>query len=192
MTARRRQLVVVGASLGGLQALTAILPALPADFPLPLVLVLHRGIDPESQLAELLQRHSALPVREANDKEPLVGGHVYVGPSDYHLLVERGWLALSTDARVSHARPSIDVLFESAADSYGEGVIAVLLTGASRDGAQGALRIKQRGGLVAAQDPATAEAPVMPRAAIEAGAVDRVLPVAEIAAWLAVVGSPWA
>jgi two-component system chemotaxis response regulator CheB len=181
---RRPRLVVMGTSLGGMRALEAILGRLAPSFPLPLALVQHRAAQPESELAALLQRYSALSVREAEDKEPLLGGHVYLAPPDYHLLVEPGRLALSTDAPVSYARPSIDVLFESAADSYRDGVVGVVLTGASSDGADGALRIKRRGGQTLAQDPATAEAPVMPRAAIDAGAVDHVLALEEIAAWL--------
>ena len=164
---------------------------LAADFPLPIVIVQHRGADwdgQQSQLTRLLQLHCALPVVEANDKEPLTGGRVYLAPPDYHLLVDAGRLALSVDERVQHARPSVDVLFESAADSYREGVLGVVLTGASGDGAHGAACIKRRGGNVVAQDPRDAEAPTMPEAAIAAGAVDRVLPLGEIAAFLNVVG----
>jgi two-component system chemotaxis response regulator CheB len=129
-------------------------------------------------------------VIEASDKEPLAGGHVYLAPADYHLLVDDGCLALSVDARVYHARPSVDVLFESAAEAYRDGVLGVLLTGASADGTAGALRIKQRGGTMVAQDPRTAESPIMPGAAISAGAVDHVLPLDEIAPYLNVVGTP--
>ncbi len=185
--AARTRVVVVGCSLGGMRALEVILRGLEADFPLPIAVVQHRGTEWEgqqSQLARLLQLHSALPVAEASDKDPLVGGRVYLAPPDYHLLVEEGALALSVDARVYHARPSVDVLFESAAETYREGVLGVLLTGASADGTAGAQRIKQRGGSVVAQDPRTAESPIMPGAAISAGAVDRVLPLAEIAPYL--------
>lgn len=181
------QVVVVGTSLGGMRALEEILRGLMPDFPLPIAVVQHRGVDwdgQQSQLTRLLQLHCALPVVEANDKEPMTGGRVYLGPPDYHLLVDEGRFALSVDARVYHARPSIDVLFESAADSYREGVLGVILTGASGDGAHGAACIKRRGGSVVAQDPRTAEAPVMPQAAISAGAVDRVLPLGEIASFL--------
>lgn len=185
------KLVVVGTSLGGLNALEAVLRGLPADFPVPMAVVQHRGVEIEAMLVPLLQRHSALPVSEANDKEPLVGGHVYVAPPDYHLLVDGGRMALSTDERVLHARPSIDVLFESAADSYREAVLGVVLTGASSDGTNGAMRIKRLGGRVVAQDPATAEAPLMPRAVIDAGAADRVLPLDEIAPFLNVMVQDW-
>ncbi len=183
----RTRIVVVGTSLGGMRALETILRGLPADFPLPIAVVQHRGTDwdgQQSHLTEILQRHSPLVVREASDKDPLVGGHVYLAPPDYHLLVDEGALALSVDARVYHARPSVDVLFESAADAYREGVLGVLLTGASADGTAGAQRIKQRGGTMIAQDPRTAESPIMPGAAISAGVVDRVLPLEEIAPFL--------
>jgi two-component system chemotaxis response regulator CheB len=176
--------VVVGTSLGGLHALEAVLGELTADFPLPIAVVQHRSIEAPDSLSLLLQLHCVLPVSEANDKEPMVGGHVYLAPADYHLLIDDGRFALSTEPRVLHARPSIDVLFESAADGYRDRVLALLLTGASADGTRGAARIRSRGGHVLAQDPATAEAPLMPRAAITAGNVDEVLPLAQLGAYL--------
>jgi two-component system, chemotaxis family, protein-glutamate methylesterase/glutaminase len=177
------ELIVVGTSLGGLHALEKLLSSLPPAFPLPLAVVQHRSPE-ESQLAALLQEHCALPVAEVNDKDRVVAGRVYLAPADYHLLVDAGRFALSTDQRVLHARPSIDVLFASAADAYRDRLIGVVLTGASSDGTHGALRIKQRGGRVVAQDPATAEAPLMPRAAIEAGCVDEVLTLDDIGFYL--------
>jgi two-component system chemotaxis response regulator CheB len=181
------KLVVVGTSLGGMRALEILLGGLSSDFALPIAIVQHRSAQWEgqkSQLAALLQAHCALPVVEAGDKEPLAGGHVYLAPADYHLLVDDGALALSVDARVLHSRPSIDVLFESAAEAYRDGVLAVLLTGANADGTAGAKRIKQKGGRVIVQDPAQAESPIMPQAAITAGVVDQVLPLEEIAPFL--------
>jgi len=181
------KLVVVGTSLGGMRALEVMLRGLAPDFPLPIAVVQHRSAEwdgQQSHLTRLLQLHTALRVVEASDKDPLDGGHVFLAPPDYHLLVDEGCLALSTDARVCHARPSIDVLFESAADVYREGVLAVLMTGASADGTVGAMRIKRRGGRVVAQDPRTAESGVMPQAAISAGVVDQVLPLDEIAPYL--------
>lgn len=177
-------IVVIGASLGGLKALKALLGTLPKDFPLPLAIVQHRGKEADETLTRLLREVCALPVSEVRDKDRIVPGHLYVAPSDYHLLVERGWFALSTEAPVNYARPSIDVLFESAADTYGDGVIGVILTGSSEDGTKGAARIKARGGSVIVQDPATAEAPAMPSAAIAAAPVDRILPLSSIAAFL--------
>ena len=181
------KVVVVGTSLGGMRALEIVLRGLAPDFPLPIAVVQHRSAEwdgQQSHLTRLLQLHSALPIVEASDKDPLAGGRVFLAPPDYHLLVDDGCFALSIDARVCHARPSIDVLFESAADVYREGVLAVLMTGASADGTMGAMRIKRLGGSVVAQDPRTAEAPVMPQAAISAGVVDQVLPLDEIAAFL--------
>ncbi|MCU1277665.1 MAG: chemotaxis response regulator containing a CheY-like receiver domain and a methylesterase domain [bacterium] len=181
------RVVVVGTSMGGMHALEIVLRGLRPDFALPIAIVQHRGADAsaqQSQLAGLLQLHCALPVVEANDKEPMSGGRVYLGPPDYHLLVDDGRFALSVDDRVSHARPSVDVLFESAADSYREGVLGIILTGDGGDGAHGATCIKRRGGMVIAQDPRTAEAPSMPQRAIAAGAVDHVLPLADIAPYL--------
>ena len=183
MVGRNVELVVIGCSLGGLHALETVLHGLPPGFPLPVAVVQHRAAE-ESTLASLLQLHCALPVAEVNDKDRLVAGRVYIAPADYHLLVDGGRFALSTDDRVLYARPSIDVLFESAADAYRDRVIGVILTGASADGTQGALRIKQKGGRVVAQDPETAEAPVMPRAAIAAGAVEEVLGLDDIALYL--------
>jgi two-component system chemotaxis response regulator CheB len=135
-----------------------------------------------------LQEVTSLPVREVEDKERIVPGFIYVAPADYHLLIDVGTFALSTDAKVNKARPSIDMLFESAADAYLARVVAVILTGASVDGAAGAARIKAKGGTVVVQDPATAEAPVMPRAALEACLPDRVLTLDAIASYLKLQG----
>jgi two-component system chemotaxis response regulator CheB len=184
-TEARIDLVVIGTSLGGMRALERVLSALALDFPLAIAIVQHRGVDvAQSQLSRILQLKCALPVYECNDKEPIVGGRVYLAPPDYHLLIDEGRFALSVDERVYYARPSIDVLFESAADIYREAVLGVLLTGASGDGTRGAGRIKARGGQVVAQEPSTAEAPVMPQSAISAGLVDHVLPLDEIGAYL--------
>jgi two-component system chemotaxis response regulator CheB len=158
--------VVIGTSLGGLNALQIVLGALPAAFPVPLVVVQHRGKHPDDALSRLLGAHCALAVGEPVDKEPIEAGRVYIAPADYHLLVERGSLALSTEAAVNYARPSIDVLFESAAESYAAGVIGVVLTGANHDGAAGAAKIQQRGGRLIVQEPAGAESRPMPLAAI--------------------------
>lgn len=178
------KLIVVGTSLGGLHALEVMLAGLPKNFPLPVAIVQHRDKASDSTLATLLQQCSALPIKEPEDKEAIVPGHVYLAPANYHLLVEPGSFALSTEAPVSYARPSINVLFESAADAYTELVIGVVLTGANDDGAQGLAKIKTRGGLTIVQEPRTAENSIMPEAAIEAAAVNRVLPLAEIAPFL--------
>lgn len=181
----RPLLVVIGTSLGGLTALPVILRALPRDFRSPVVIVQHRvSFNDDNGLVSALQRGCLLEVREVEDKDTLAAGRVYLAPADYHLLVDDGHLTLSTEARVMHARPSIDVLFESAAETYGQRVIAVVLTGASRDGVVGAQKVKERGGAVIVQDPAGAECKVMPAAVIASMKVDRVLPLAQIPQYL--------
>jgi two-component system chemotaxis response regulator CheB len=171
-------------STGGPSALIEVLSRLPGTFPIPIVIVQHMPQTFTRFLAERLNQHTPLTVVEAEDKMPIESGTVYLAPADYHLLVEYGEFDLSVDAAVAFSRPSIDVMFESAADAYREHLIGVVLTGANADGARGAQRIKQRGGLVIVQDPATAEAPSMPRAAIEQATVDRILPLERIGPYL--------
>ena len=132
----------------------------------------------------MLGEHTRRPEHDVEDKSPIEPRHVYLAPSDYHLLVEPGSFALSVDERVQHARPSIDVLFESAADAYGERVIGVILTGANEDGAAGLARIKRRGGAAIVQDPGSAERRAMPDAAIAATVADAILPLEEIGRFL--------
>lgn len=179
------ELIVIGCSLGGMYALQAILAPLPSDFCVPIVVAQHRHKRSNEQLPAFFRRATQLKVVDADDKLWVEPGHVYLAPADYHLLVERngarGELSLSVDDAVRYSRPSIDVLFESAADAYGSHVIGVILTGANEDGARGAKRIKQRGGSVLVQDPKTAEAPAMPQATIDAVRVDRILPLDQIA-----------
>jgi two-component system chemotaxis response regulator CheB len=178
------EIIVVGASAGGLRALEAVLGGLPRGFPVPVVAVQHRARESSDTYAEVLGKGTALPVHEIQDDDPLRAPGVYLAPPDYHVLVEPGRLVLSVDDPVSYSRPSIDVLFESAADVYGARVCAVLLTGANADGSKGLVRIKQAGGYAIVQDPHTAESPEMPAAGIASAAVDRVLPLEEIAAEL--------
>jgi two-component system chemotaxis response regulator CheB len=175
------EIVVVGASLGGLNALQTLLAGLPGTFPVPLAIVQHCGSDCGGMLCTALQEHSALPVGEPEDKDAITPGRVYLAPVDYHLMVERGRFSLSTEGRVCYARPSIDVLFESAADAYGGRTVGVILTGSGRDGARGVARIKRAGGLVIVQDPATAESRYMPDAALTGCAADHILPLSGIA-----------
>lgn len=179
------EIVAIGASLGGLQAVQAMLRGLPADLGSSLVLAQHRRPDPDSMLVQLLAKHCVLPVLEPEDKTPIQPNHVYVAPGDYHLLVEAGHLALSIDPPVCYARPSIDVLFESVADAYGPAAIGVVLTNSNEDGAAGAVAIKRAGGVILVQDPATAESPIGPRAVLAATEVDAVLRVEAIAEELA-------
>ena len=177
------EFVVIGTSLGGFQALQIVLGDLPKDFPLPIAVIQHRSPD-DSMLAPLLGTHVLLPVVEIEDKQPISPGQIFIGPSNYHVLIDSRHFALSTDPPVLHARPSIDVLFESAAEAFGDGVVGVLLTGMSRDGTSGLKRIRECGGWVVVQDPLTAEGRVMPEAAIESEAADRILPLERIAAFL--------
>ncbi len=178
------ELVVIGVSLGGLQALSIILKSLPKDFAIALAIVQHRPISLNGQLVKVLQQQSLLPVIEPQDKQAIAAAKVYLAPADYHLLVEPNHFALSTEAAVCFARPSIDVLFETAADAYTERVIGIILTGASNDGAQGLAKIKAYGGLTIVQDPTTAMSRIMPDAAISAVPSAKIIPLNEIAPFL--------
>jgi two-component system, chemotaxis family, protein-glutamate methylesterase/glutaminase len=177
-------LVVVGSSWGGLRALKVILEGLPADFDVPLAVAQHRSTESSEIMIRLLQSHTALTVVEASDKDPVTAGHVYIAAPDYHLLLEPGSFALSTEGAVSHSRPSIDVLFESASDAYAERLVGVILTGASDDGSAGLRRIRNAGGVTVVQDPATADRREMPDAAIAAVPDSKVLPLEAIAGFL--------
>jgi len=174
-------LIVIGASWGGLEAVGRVLSDLPADVEVPIVVAQHRHPDSlEGTLAQLLQAQIGRPVLDVEDKLRIEPRHVYVAPPDYHVLVEPTSFALSVDERVRFARPSIDVLFESAADAYGAGVIGIILTGANDDGARGLARIKRQGGVALVQDPAEAARRAMPDAAIAATVADAILPLDEI------------
>jgi two-component system chemotaxis response regulator CheB len=163
-------LVAVGASAGALEALLALVPPLPRGFPVPVVVAVHVPPDRESGLPAVMGRQSALAMVEAEDKMPLLPGHVYFAPPDYHLLVERhGALALSTDALVHYSRPSIDVLFESVAAATGARSLGILLSGANADGAAGLAAIGAAGGLTWVQSPASARVSTMPEAALATG-----------------------
>jgi two-component system chemotaxis response regulator CheB len=179
------ELIVIGASWGGLNALSRLLDGLHDDVHQPIVVAQHRSSESEQEaLARLLQSHTHRLVSDPDDKTPLEPDHVYLAPPDYHILVESRHLALSTDTPVQYARPSIDVLFESAADAYREHAIGIVLTGANADGAAGLARIKARGGVAIVQDPATSMRRTMPDAAIAATTADAVLPLEEIPPFL--------
>jgi two-component system chemotaxis response regulator CheB len=178
--------IVVGGSAGALDALSQILPALPAGFSIPIALVLHVHPTKPSYLARLLADRCKLTVKEAEDKEPLAPGTLYVAPPNYHLLVEpRRCLSLSVDDPVLFSRPAIDVLFESAADAYGSELAGLLLSGGSEDGARGLAEIKRKGGLTIVQAPSTASVQTMPQAALRLAPIDQVLPLREIGSYLA-------
>ncbi|CAD5201348.1 chemotaxis protein CheB [Pseudomonas sp. FEN] len=164
---RRIEAVVVGASAGGVEALMSVFGALPAGFGLPIVTVLHMPEERRSQLAEVFGRRLALPVKEADDKESIVPGTLYFAAPGYHLSIELDRsFSFSCEERVHYSRPSIDYLFESAADTYGSHLMGILLTGANQDGAQGLAQIKRQGGLTVVQDPRDARVSTMPEAAL--------------------------
>jgi two-component system, chemotaxis family, protein-glutamate methylesterase/glutaminase len=173
-------IVVVGASRGGLRALEVLLSEMYGEFNMPVIIVQHRGKDIETGLCTYLRSKSALPVSEPEDKEPIRPGNVYLAPRDYHLLIEDKSFALSVEPPVSFARPSIDVLFESAAQEYQERVIGVILTGSNGDGARGMAAIKQHGGITIVEDPNTAAHREMPDAALARMQPDWVLTLGEI------------
>ncbi|MES2176615.1 MAG: chemotaxis protein CheB [Gemmatimonadota bacterium] len=184
--------VVVGTSWGGLAALRTLVSGLPESFQMAVTLVQHRHRDSDHLLRTLLQERSMLEVCEVEDKMPLENGHIYVAPPDYHTLVEPGHFSLSTEAPVRYSRPSIDVTFMSAADSYGHRTVGVVLTGANGDGSLGLKRISDRGGLAIVQDPATAESATMPAAAAKAVPRAKTMSLEEMVLFLAQLpaGSP--
>nr|WP_321398874.1 chemotaxis protein CheB [uncultured Desulfobacter sp.] len=173
--------IVIGVSAGGLTALTEILPRFNIEMTLPVMIVQHQRADSDDFLVRYFDRLCRHSVREVEDKMPVESGTIYFAPVNYHLLVEPDQtLSLSTEARVNYSRPSIDVLFESAADTYTERLIGIILTGANQDGTHGAARIKELGGLIIVQDPETAEAETMPMSVIKHVQVDHILPLNRI------------
>ena len=174
--------VVIGVSAGGISALGKILPQLDKAFSLPVLIVQHIGQQADGYLIKHFASRCPLFVKEAEDKEKIISGHIYFAPPDYHLLIEpQQTLALSGEEKIHYCRPSIDVLFETAAEVYCERLIGIILTGANNDGANGLKKIKSYGGLTIVQSPETAEVDIMPKAAINAFEVDHVLPLADIA-----------
>lgn len=182
--------IVIGASAGALGALSVILPELPAGFPLPVLVVVHVPADRNNLMAELLQAKCQIRICEAEDKDSIRPGVAYLAPPDYHLQVEPSFdISLSNDEAVMFSRPSIDVLFETAADAYGEGLIGVVLTGGNSDGAKGLRAIIDAGGRGVVQQPATAFTTAMPAAAIEACPEAEVLSLEDIAKYLKKAGT---
>jgi two-component system chemotaxis response regulator CheB len=176
-TRPRVEAIVIGASAGGVEALLSIFSTLGQGFGLPIIVVLHLPDDRRSQLAEVFARRVSMPVKEAGDKDLIEPGTLYFAAPGYHLSVEQDRsLSLSLEDRVHHSRPSIDYLFESAADAYGAGLVAVLLTGASQDGARGLAQVKRRGGLTVIQDPHEAHVSTMPESALALHQPDHILP----------------
>jgi two-component system chemotaxis response regulator CheB len=181
MAFSKYQLIVMGGSAGSTAVLIELLPFFPADYPWPIVVVQHLHPSQNGYFTERFAHQCALTIKEANDKESLKAGYIYFAPPNYHLLIEDNkTFSLSIDEKVNHARPSIDVLFESAVDVYASTLVGVILTGANNDGAHGLRLIKEKGGLTIVQDPNTAESSYMPKAAMEATQVDHVLSAPDI------------
>ncbi|PZO81731.1 MAG: chemotaxis protein CheB [Micavibrio aeruginosavorus] len=182
--------VVIGASAGCLEALSNILPALPSNYPFPVLIVVHLPSDRDSLIAALLNERSEIIVKEAEDKESILPGHAYFAPPDYHMMVERDeTISLSVDDQILYSRPSIDVLFESAADALGDRVVGVILTGANNDGAAGLALIEAEGGEALVQDPGTAFSSAMPTAALRTCRNARKLTIPGIASYLKDLGT---
>ena len=177
--------IVIGTSAGGMEALAQIIPKLPANFPVPIIIVQHISPHSENYITVYLNKLSKLKVKEADEKEVVKAGTVYLAPPNYHLLIELDkTLSLATSERVSYARPSIDILFETAAEAYGRWLIGVLLTGANHDGAKGLLKIHNFGGVTIVQNPATAEVNMMPQSALKLFRPTKILDLENIADYL--------
>lgn len=185
MTRTQTEAIVIGASAGAVEALSRVLPPLAERYALPIMIVVHLPNDKRSVLVELFQAKCRMRVQEAEDKEPIEAGTIYFAPPDYHLLVEQDkTLSLSSDDPVLYSRPSIDVLFESAADAYGPGLLGIILTGANQDGANGLKAVAAAGGEVIIQSPETAFVSTMPMAAFEACPDARLMPLDDITIFL--------
>jgi len=177
--------IVIGASSGGLDALKIVLEVLPAEFPLAIIIVQHMAKSSDDYLVKYLNKCCQMKVKEAEEKEEILGGIIYIAPPGYHLLVEDDYtLAFSMEGLVNFSRPSIDVLFESAADTFGSNLIGIILTGGNQDGSQGLKKISRRGGVTVVQSPESAEADTMPQAAISASKIDYILPLFKIGSFL--------
>ncbi|SNS70158.1 CheB methylesterase [Belliella buryatensis] len=179
------RIILIGSSAGGLQAIMQILPELSKEYPIPIILVQHRAKEPKDLLEEVLQHKTKLKVKQADEKEKILPGHIYVAPPDYHLLIEQNeTFSLSSDEPVQYSRPSIDVLFESAASVYGASLLAIILTGANQDGTQGLKAIKSKNGYTISQNPKEATFQLMPESAIASNTIDKVLNLNEIKQFL--------
>ncbi|WP_128547028.1 chemotaxis protein CheB [Larkinella soli] len=177
--------VVIGGSAGSIDVLMKLLPALRPDLSFSLLIVLHRRHSGESSLANLLSVKTVMPVREVEDKDPILPGQVYLAPADYHLLIEKNqYFSLDFSEKVNFSRPSLDVTFESAADAWGPEMVGILLSGANADGSDGLRAVKKAGGVIIAQKPETAQSAFMPQQAILSTPIDHVFDVVEIAEYI--------
>lgn len=178
---KQDKLLLIGGSAGSLQVILSVLSALGRGYPMPVVVILHRNNNFESSLEDLLSSRTQLPIKEIEEKEPIAPGRVYLCPADYHVLVEQDHsFSLDYSERVNFSRPSIDVTLRSAADVYGAGVIALILSGGNADGTEGMQYVKNQGGFTIIQDPATAEVPYMPQQVLHRVEVDLVVPTDEL------------
>tara|TARA_Y100001972_G_scaffold93178_1_gene114226 strand:+ start:3281 stop:3901 length:621 start_codon:yes stop_codon:yes gene_type:complete len=177
----RSEAIVIGVSAGGFEVIKKLVSSLPSEFSLPIIIVQHIGDFPRSGWVELFNKQCLIQVKEADEKESIIGGTVYLAPPNYHLLIEKDkTFTLTIDERVNYARPAIDVLFETAAEAYGASLVGIVGTGGNSDGAKGLLRIKELGGVTIVQDPTTAEVNTMPVSAIQIASPLLVIPVASI------------
>lgn len=184
-----RKAVVIGGSAGSMAILPLLLSSLTGSFKLPVIIICHLHPQTGNNFVDFLNNQTLLEVKEAADKQKIQAGSIYVPPADYHLLVEQDeTFSLSVDAKVNHSRPSIDVLFESAAQTWTTGLTGIILTGANSDGSLGIQTIKKYGGLTIAQDPAEAAYPLMPHTAVKAGAIDMIMTIKEIGKYLKDIG----
>jgi len=169
--------IIIGASAGGFVALSAILSRLPADYNVPVIVVQHRSKDYKDLLEDVLQQKCKIRIKQADEKEKAESGFVYLAPPDYHLLIEEDLtFSLSDDPPVNYSRPSIDVTFESAAETFREKLIGIILTGANQDGSKGIATVKKFGGTTIAQDPREAQFYLMPQSAVNTGTIDYIMP----------------
>ncbi|MCE7038855.1 chemotaxis protein CheB [Dyadobacter sp. CY312] len=179
------KIVVIGGSAGSLEVLFRLLPLLTKNLSVPILIILHRRSTADSSLSDLLGSKTTLPLQEADDKDQILPGNIYLAPADYHLLVEKDFtLSLDYSEKVNFSRPSLDVTFETVADVYGRSAVGIILSGANEDGTAGLLAIKKAGGLVIAQDPETAQMPVMPQNVINFIGVDFIYGIEEIANYI--------
>jgi len=179
---RHFKTIVIGGSAGSLEVLFRLLPKLRPDLKIAVIIVLHRRNSGDSSLSELLSTKSSIPTQEVEDKDPILPGNIYLAPSDYHLLAEKNFtFSLDYSEKINFSRPSLDVTFESAADVYGSSLIGIILSGANEDGTKGLLTIKNNGGIIVAQEPKTAQMPLMPQYAIDHAAIDYILGIDEMA-----------
>lgn len=182
---KQARLLAIGGSAGSLQVVLGVLSAIGDSFPMPVLVVLHRNVGFESSLEDLFSSRTSLSIKEVEEKDPLLDGTVYLCPADYHVLLETDRsFSLDYSERVNFSRPSIDVTFRSAADVYGGGLMAVLLSGGNADGAEGLQYVKECGGISVVQDPATADVPYMPQQAIMRMTPDYILPTEEITGFI--------